>query len=211
MDKFGVELAMNELRENKRAWLAAKRQFDRAWTDSFIRLMHAGIEAFMSVDQMSKASGMTRRWIRAQMRHEGLDPKRSKTALSKAAAAAVQENAALLGIRPQEINLMSPLAYLPMGSAMREELATQGTVDQPLTLPVPLQELVGDFQCAWHGADKRGEVGSRSEAGVLAVLWKLGYDVDTAPTQSTMVTLSDQDTEDQGIPEGDDRVGWLSL
>lgn len=204
MDQFGVQLALEDLREVKRVWMKAKRDFDAQWMDSFIRLLHEAAINYMSVDQVSKASGLTRRRIRSIMRDHGLDPKRTKTVLSKTAAEAVQNNAAQLGVKPDQISLLSPLAYLPLGS----EAPTASA--EPTPLPVPLQELVGDFQTAWHGADRRGEVGSRSEAGVLAVLWKLGYDTESTPTE-TITDLSEQDTKGQDLPEGDGRVGWINL
>lgn len=165
MDQFGVQLALEDLREVKRVWMKSKREFDHQWMDSFIRLLHEAAINYMSVDQVSKASGLTRRRIRSIMRDHGLDPKRTKTVLSKTAAEAVQNNAAQLGVKPDQISLLSPLAYLPLGSQAPE---TEGD------------------RCRCCGATLETE-------------------------EPEVVTLSEQDTEGQGLPEGDERVGWLEL
>lgn len=86
------------------------------------RLIHEGARNFMSAEEIARAAGMPVKRIRAFMRSAGLSPSDSKTLLSKKAAEALANNSALLGIEPSEMDLMSPLAYLPMGSVMKREL-----------------------------------------------------------------------------------------
>lgn len=136
MEMFGVQLALEELRQSKRAWVRAKREFDRNYKDMMVRLIHQAAICYMSIDQVARFSGMTRRDIRRLMRENNLDPKASKTMLSKTAAKAVQENAALLGIKPRQMDLMSPLAYLPMGSEMRERLEQERVPEHLAPSPV---------------------------------------------------------------------------
>jgi hypothetical protein len=66
------------------------------------------------------------------MRNSGLDPRQGKSLLAKTAAEHLQENAALMGIEPHEMDLMSPLAYLPMGQELRAILETS---ERPTELP----------------------------------------------------------------------------
>jgi hypothetical protein len=73
----------------------------------------------MSVEQIAKAANMTPKAVRMHMRRQGLDPKHGKRALAHAAAEALRTNAALLGVDPLDIDLSSPLAYLPGGSKIQ--------------------------------------------------------------------------------------------
>lgn len=76
----------------------------------------------MSPEDVARAGHMTPKRVRALMRSAGLNPRYGKTLLSKQAAEALAGNAELLGVKPNEIDLMSPLAYLPAGDAVRREV-----------------------------------------------------------------------------------------
>lgn len=122
MDKFGVQIALEGVCEARAAWLKARRKFDADVEYVMKRLINEAAVNFMSAEEVSKASGISVKQIRALMRSAGLDPKKGKRLLSKQAAEALAENAVLLGIEPHEMDLMSPLAYLPMGSELRQQL-----------------------------------------------------------------------------------------
>lgn len=123
MELFGVQLELEAVRDARAAWSKAKRQFESDVDLIMARLLNEAAVNYMSVPQISKASGLTPTKVRALMRKHNLNPKRGKRALAAAAATALQENSALLGIEPHEMDLMSPLAYLPMGSDLRQELS----------------------------------------------------------------------------------------
>lgn len=86
------------------------------------RLLHEAARNYMSPEEVAKASGFTTKRVRQMMRDVGLNPRDGKNLLQRKAAEALANNAALLGIEPSEMDLMSPLAYLPMGSEMKREL-----------------------------------------------------------------------------------------
>lgn len=139
MELFGVQLELEAVRDARAAWNKAKRQFESDVDLIMARLLNEAAVNYMSVPQISKASGLTPTKVRALMRKHNLNPKRGKRALAAAAATALQENSALLGIEPHEMDLMSPLAYLPMGSELRQELSE--TKREPGVLQIPMELL----------------------------------------------------------------------
>lgn len=125
MDRFGVQLALETMNEAAAEWKSAFKKFSEEFEKVMTRLMFEGMANGMSVEQFAQASGMTPKAVRGLMRKKGLDPKRGKRFLSHAAAEALAENAALLGIEPNQMDLRSPLAYLPMGSQLRDKLDSE--------------------------------------------------------------------------------------
>ena len=109
-------------REAKEEMDLAVLDFNAQWNTFMSRLLYEALAQRMSVAQIAAASGVSERVIRSMLRDRGLNPSASKRTLAGQAADALHANAALLGIEPREMNLMSPLAYLPMGEKMRKEL-----------------------------------------------------------------------------------------
>lgn len=122
MKKIDVLIQLQRINEAHRKWNVARLEFLTASNHMMARLLHEAAANFMSAEEVAKASGFTVKNIRNQMRNAGLNPKDGKRLLSKKAAEALANNAALLGIEPHEMDLMSPLAYLPMGEQMKREL-----------------------------------------------------------------------------------------
>jgi hypothetical protein len=81
----------------------------------------------MSVEEVAKHSGIRVSEIRKKMRNAGLDPRNGKMLLVKQAAEALATNAALLGVHPSEVDLMSPLAYLPAGEELQRKITDAST------------------------------------------------------------------------------------
>lgn len=129
MQKFDVQIALEGVREASEKWATASREFRQGREKVLARLIHEAIHNFMSIDEFAQHSGLTRKQVRDLMRRNGFDPKGGKRMLSGQAAKALSENAELLGIKPHEMDLMSPLAYLPMGADLRRELERR-TVSQ---------------------------------------------------------------------------------
>lgn len=125
MEKYGVTIHLEAVGEARAAWNKARREFDRNVERIMTRLLHEAARNRMSVHEVAEASGLTRAQVRTKMRAMGLNPRDGKMLLADKAAKALHENAELLGVQPNEIDLMSALAYLPMGEEMRRELAAQ--------------------------------------------------------------------------------------
>lgn len=119
MKQFEVQLAFEELRSQfdkwKKAFNDVAREFDKIMT----RLIHEAVANRMSVEQIASATGLSPKVVRMKMRRMGFDPKRGRGPLAHAAAEALRTNAELLGVDPLDIDLTSPLAYLPGGSQLQ--------------------------------------------------------------------------------------------
>lgn len=125
MDKFGVQLSLESVAEAKGKWAEAVTTFNEEVESVMTRLIHEAAALRMSAEQVSQYSGYTPKRVRAMMRKIGLNPRDGKILLSKKAAEVLHENAELLGIAPNAMDLTSPLAYLPMGSELRQAIIDQ--------------------------------------------------------------------------------------
>jgi hypothetical protein len=122
MKQFEVELALQHVATEMSKWNEAHHNFLREVGKIMDRLIHEAVANRMSVEQIAGLTGFTKHRIRRQMKQMGLDYRYSKTALADSAAKALKSNAELLGVDPLDIDLSSPLAYLPMGSELRTQL-----------------------------------------------------------------------------------------
>ena len=125
MDRFGVQLGLEKVAQDREAWAQARKVFDANVETVMSRLIYEAVANMMSVEQIASASGLTPRQVRALMRSSGLNLRQGRKALAHSAAVALEENSALLGIDPLQMDLTSPLAYLPMGKELRTFLETQ--------------------------------------------------------------------------------------
>lgn len=122
MNKTGIITALTHAREAREKWGTARAEFFSAYETVLTRLLHEACANFMGDTEIARHLGVSPASVRKMMRARGLTG-RSQNVLSKTAAEALANNAALLGIEPAEMDLMSPLAYLPMGSEMRKQIA----------------------------------------------------------------------------------------
>lgn len=90
------------------------------------RLIFEGIHNFMSVEQMAAELGLTPTRVRALMRKFGINPRLGRRTLADMASKALQSNAELLGIKPWQMDLTSPLAYLPAGGRLKQAVQEAG-------------------------------------------------------------------------------------
>lgn len=144
MQKFTVQMALESIGEARAEWAKAKTKFDADVRMVMRRLIMEAAINYMSAEDIAKFSGLTVKQVRLLMRTENLDPRNKPRLLAKRAASTLAENAALLGIEPHEVDLMSPLAYLPAGEAlartMRDRTTSQVTDlpdDEVFVCPVP--------------------------------------------------------------------------
>lgn len=125
MKKHEVTQALVTLREARQAWEKARLDFQADYDLAVGRLLREAAANRMSVNEVSTTLQTPIRGLRSMMRSIGLEPRQGKTALSRKAAEALAENAALLGVDPRKMDLTSPLAYLPMGNDLRRTLESQ--------------------------------------------------------------------------------------
>lgn len=125
MDRFGVQLNLEEVKRAREQWAEAKATFDANIDFMMRRLILEAATNRMSADDIARYSGFSVKNIRARFRMMRINPHKSKSLISKQAADAMATNAELMGIEPHEIDLTSPLAYLPMGEELRVKLQEQ--------------------------------------------------------------------------------------
>lgn len=120
-----VKSMLGQLREAREAWGKGRTEFFSGYDWVLSRLVHEGAKNYMSDRDMADALGVKVKTIREKMRNIGLDPRAGKRVLSSRASQAMLENAAIMGIEPNMMDLTSPLAYLPMGEQMRKQFQDQ--------------------------------------------------------------------------------------
>lgn len=153
MKQFEIEMALEALAEARATWAKAITKFNADVEQVMGRLLREAAANRMSVEHVARAGGFTPKRVRVLMRNHGLDPKNGRTLLAQQAAEALAENAALMGVEPHEVDLMSPLAYLPMGEQMRRALNPRGVTDLPEDLLERAAAIIedeigsGDFDC----------------------------------------------------------------
>jgi len=145
MQKLNVQLALESVREARTQWSKANTEFNSGLMEALRFLLHEAVRNYMSPEEVARHSGLTTKRVRILMREYGLNPRDGKRVLSNAAAKALAENAELLGIDPSEMDLTSPLAYLPMGKHLRDTLREQ-TISRVIEIP--------DFTLAREALDR---------------------------------------------------------
>lgn len=144
MKKFEIILALEQVAAARKKWNQAERKFRSDLGSVMRRLILEAAHNRMSAEDVGRNSGYSAREIRRMMRDSGLDPKKGKTLLAKQSADALAENAALLGVDPHEMDLTSPLAYLPMGSELRRFLETSRVTGEDVDTEISEADAVLD-------------------------------------------------------------------
>jgi hypothetical protein len=194
MRKFDVQMALEGVAEADLKWREARRGYLANRNKVLARLLHEAAANFMSAREFAKFSGLPISRVRAMMREVGLNPKSGKRLLAETAADALATNSALLGMAPHEMDLMSPLAYLPMGSEMRQRLADAGAskvteLDDPSSDVERFQKL------------------SSREKWLIDVIEKAIFDSETG-LEAAFVATEQITTEDvHGVNYVDDEIG----
>jgi hypothetical protein len=129
MNKFEIELNLKHVAEARAQYNAAAKEFGLRVDKAMKRLIHEAAAQRMSVPQVAKLSGFTTAQIKSRMKAMDLNPTTGRTLLSKQAADVLANNAEILGIEPHEVDLMSPLAYLPAGSLLKEKVSSVTDLD----------------------------------------------------------------------------------
>lgn len=130
MNKFEIDLNLEHVAAQRKVWNDAAREFGDRVDKAMKRLIHEAAAARMSHVEVAKKAGFTTAQIKARMKTMGLNPTTGRSLLSKQAAAVLASNAEIMGIQPHEIDLMSPLAYLPAGSLLKEQDNTVKDLDE---------------------------------------------------------------------------------
>ena len=132
MNKYDIEMNLERSATLRETWSKAIAEYRKQYLSIMARLIHEAAAQHMSVKQVAALAGIKPREMRALMKRVGLDPRMNRALLADIAAKALAENAELLGIDPREMDLTSPLAYLPMGEQLRIEIREHGRT--PITL-----------------------------------------------------------------------------
>lgn len=143
---------LSRLRKAREAWGKGRTEFFAAYDVSLTRLIHEAVANRMGAAQVAEALGVGPSTIRTKMRSLGYDPRAGKRLLNQMAAEALANNSALLDIDPSEMDLMSPLAYLPMGSALKDELRNA----RALQTQVDPEEVSGNTEAELRAAKGLG-------------------------------------------------------
>lgn len=129
MQKFEIQLNLEHIEQARKAYNTASREFGERVDKAMKRLIHEAAAQRMSITEVGKLSGFTSAQVKARMKAMNLNPTTGKTLLSKQAADVLASNAEIMGIEPSEIDLMSPLAYLPAGSLLKDKAQSKGVTD----------------------------------------------------------------------------------
>jgi len=113
---------LRSIGEARRAWREANLTVNSDIFTLMQRMLHEAAVNQLSIEDVAAMTGFTIKRIREMMRNIGMDPRASRTLLAKRSATVLAENAVLMGIEPSEMDLMSPLAYLPMGKDMKRAI-----------------------------------------------------------------------------------------
>ena len=124
MEKFEIVINLEHIAAQRKAWNEAAREFGERVDRAMKRLIHEAVAKRMSATEVAKLAGYNRTTLKSMMLRMNLNPTKGTTLLSRQAAAVLESNAEILGIKPHEIDLMSPLAYLPAGSLIKEQVAS---------------------------------------------------------------------------------------
>ncbi len=163
MTHHEVTAALEHLRAAESEWLTARAKYNSDSEALLSALLLRGLEVRLSPEDIGRASGIGATAMRRRVRALGLNTRRGAAALSREASETLRENAALLGIAPEDVDLLSPLAYLPAGPALRMFPETSVTEDD-----------IEEFRKAWMQADQESGAGTRIRAGLAAVFKKRG-------------------------------------
>lgn len=173
MRKFDVIIALEGIKEAGEKWRKARREYDQNVALLMRRLIHEAAANYMSDLDVARASGLHIRQVRRHMKAAGLDFYRGKTLLAGKASEVLASNAEIMGIEPHEMDLTSPLAYLPMGSQMRQRLQ-DGSVSKVTELAEAgegaefLETMTEDVAAWWHAHEGVRSVSAEDTAADLA-------------------------------------------
>lgn len=129
MENHEVWAALRAVGKARREWATAQTAFVSNVEAVMARLLNEAAVNRVSDHEVAMLTGFTVKRVRMMMREQGLNPKSGRTLMAKHAAETLASNAALLGVEPKEMDLTSPLAYLPAGSALRKETLSVSQVE----------------------------------------------------------------------------------
>lgn len=127
MRVFDVTLRMEKLRDQHRKWLDAMAGYREERDRILDRLILEAVKIRMSVADIARASGLSRKQVRDRMKYLGLHQRDGLRVMSDRAAENLRTNAALLGVDIDNFDLTSPLAYLPAGEHLQREMLPKVT------------------------------------------------------------------------------------
>lgn len=174
MNRDQTTETLRRIGEARKAWRQANLTVNSDIFTLMQRMLHEAAVNRLSIEDVANLTGFTIKRVREMMRNIGMDPRASRTLLAKRSATVLAENATLLGVEPSEFDLMSPLAYLPMGKDMKREIEAK-TVSSVTEVSGNLEDrlyqaIVSEFEGmgeAWT-TDESGDTLARAAAVVAA-------------------------------------------
>lgn len=127
MNLAEVNAAFREIGKAKAEWAKSITAFNADVEVLMRRLLVEAAANRMAFENIVATTGMSSKRVRVLMKTANLDPRKTPTFLAKQASRILQRNAEILKIDPSQMDLMSPLAYLPAGKEL--ENAVQEEVD----------------------------------------------------------------------------------
>lgn len=136
-----ITVALGQVAQAQRQFTETAKQWRETFDKTMKRLVYEAAANRLSVEDVSRASNLSPSRVRSIMRANHLNPKMGKNLLAQTASEALRGNAELLGITPDQMDLMSPLAYLPAGSVLRQAVTDNVLAGSVVTaLPETLAE-----------------------------------------------------------------------
>lgn len=123
MDRVDVLSHLSKIRHARKEVERVRREVNCAADTLIPRLLHEAAREMMSLREVADALGVSVKRVRVLMREAGMNPTVGAQLRASHAVKALRENAALLGVDPREIDIMSPLQYLPGGQGLKTEIA----------------------------------------------------------------------------------------
>ncbi len=181
MNDDEIETALTAVNKARSAWDTARAKFESDVQYMMSRLINEAVAQYMSAEDIARYSGFTTKRVRLFMRIQRLDPTRGKRTLAKTAADTLRTNALIMGVEPKDMDLTSPLAYLPMGKKMREEFLETEAVRQGVhEMPVATCNVPGCNCDVDYRAEGQPDDYDAAKARIETAL-SMGRDVEGLP------------------------------
>lgn len=188
MNRDDTVAVLTQIGEARKAWAQAHIALNSDVYSLMRRMLHEAAVNRMSIEEVASLTGFTVSRVRQLMRDMGMNPKSSRSLLAKNSATVLAENATILGIEPSDFDLMSPLAYLPMGKDMRKTIEDKAVSQVHEVSGNPFEEFYAEHYPDWtvHELDLRVFVPSKDspQAEALAlvreILTEAGFDIKVA-------------------------------
>jgi len=117
-----IRSGLRQIGQARAAWHEGITNFRASVEGITDRFLVEAARDRIAVHEVARLLGVRPAWVRSRMRDIGFETGRSEAALSRQAHAIIERNAEILGIDIKDIDLTSPLAYLPAGKDLLKQI-----------------------------------------------------------------------------------------